>query len=56
MGITLFVALLMFSLAFGLGVAVGRRRGFIVGIAMGVGVLVLAGIGLVLVLAMSLPM
>jgi hypothetical protein len=49
-GITLILALIDVALALGVGVVVGRRRGAIVGIAMGVGVLaagLVAYIGLV---------
>jgi hypothetical protein len=54
--ITLLAALLVVPLALGVGVAVGRRRGPAVGIAMGLGVLVAAVIGYVGLFALSLPM
>jgi len=56
LGMTLYVALLVVLLALGVGVAVGRSRGPIVGIAMGLGVLVAGGIGYVGLLALALPM
>jgi hypothetical protein len=53
---TLLVALLLVPLALGLGIAVGRRRGPIIGIATGFGVLVAGAIAFFGVLALSLPM
>jgi hypothetical protein len=53
---TLYVALLVVLLALGAGIAVGRRCGPVVGIAMGLGVLVAGGIGYVGLLALALPM
>jgi hypothetical protein len=50
MGISLILASIFLALALGLGLVVGRRRGAIMGIAMGLGVLaagVVAYIGLV---------
>jgi len=53
---TMLVTLLVVPLALGVGVAVGRRRGPVVGIAMGLGVLAAGGIGYVGLLAAALPM
>ena len=50
MGITLILAWIVVALALGVGVVVGRRRGAIVGIAMGLAVLaagLIAYVGLV---------
>ena len=43
-------------LALGLGIAVGWRRGSLVGIATGLGVLMAAALGYVVVFSLSLPM
>jgi hypothetical protein len=53
---TLLVPLVLVPLALGVGLAVGRRRGAVIGIAMGLGVLVAGGIGYVGLLALALPM
>ena len=53
---TLLVALFVFLMALGVGLTVGRRRGLVVGFAMGFGVLVAGGIVYVGLLALSLPM
>ncbi|HEV3260945.1 MAG TPA: hypothetical protein VG013_29100 [Gemmataceae bacterium] len=50
------LALVVVPLALVVGVAVGRRRGPVVGIATGLGVLVAVGIGYVGLLALALPM
>ena len=48
--------MLVVPLALGVGVAVGRRRGPIVGIVLGLGVLVAGVIGYVGLLVLALPM
>lgn len=56
MDITLLLALIVVPLALGVGLVVGRRRGPIVGIAVGVGVLVAGGIGYVGLVALTWSM
>jgi hypothetical protein len=55
-GMTLLAALLIFMMAIGAGITVGRRQGAVAGIAMGFGVLVACVIVFVGLLAFSLPM
>jgi hypothetical protein len=53
---TLYVTVFVTVVALGVGVAVGRRRGPVVGIASGVGVLAAGALGYVALLALALPM
>jgi hypothetical protein len=53
---TLLVILVVIVVALSVGVAVGRRRGPLVGIASGAGVAITGGPGYFAVLALSLPM
>ena len=53
---TFLAGLFIILMALGVGIAVGRRRGTIVGIATGIGVLVAGGIAYVGLLAFALPM
>ena len=53
---TLLVALFVSVVALGVGVAVGLRRGPVVGIASGAGVLAAGALGYFALLAVTLPM
>jgi hypothetical protein len=53
---TLLVTILVLLVAVGVGAAVGRRRGPVVGIASGAGVVIAGALGYFAVLALSLPM
>lgn len=53
---TLVVALFVASMAVIVGIAVGRRRGGLVGIGIGLGLLLAGGLGYVGLLAFMLPM
>jgi hypothetical protein len=53
---TLLVSLLVIFVALGIGVAVGRRRGPVVGIASGAGVVAAGALAYVAALALTLPM
>jgi hypothetical protein len=53
---TLYVALLVTFAALGVGVAVGLRRGPVVGVVSGAGVLAAGALGYFALLALALPM
>jgi hypothetical protein len=53
---TLLVTCFVIFVALGVGVAVGSRRGLLVGIASGAGVLAGGALGYVALLALALPM
>lgn len=56
MSMSFLVALLVVALALGVAVAVGRQRGLIVGVALGLGVLLAGVVGYVGLLVLALPM
>lgn len=53
---TLYLTLLVIFVALGVGVAVGRRRGPVVGIVSAAGVLAAGALGYGVLLALALPM